>query len=163
MIHISCGGCRWLMDGYILILELYRFELKVFGDLLQGFVFGFGQVKVEVHEPNKPYATKQHKCVVEADKLLEVHVKLGHEEAEEEIHRGTYAATQVFASGIKKIQNTNIISTLYNGPRIQKVRVWLKATNLAFCGFSVTSKFLTTNVLNVKNYMLTNYFVVKNV
>lgn len=68
----------------------------MFGDLLEGFVFGFGQIKVQVHEPDESHAAEQHERVVEANKLHEVHVELGHEEAEEEVRRRTNAATQVF-------------------------------------------------------------------
>lgn len=74
-----------------------RSRREVRRDLFQRFVLGLGQVRVEVHQTADAQDAEQHERVVETDRVFEIQIKFGHEKAEEEIHRGTDAAAQVFA------------------------------------------------------------------
>lgn len=120
IIYIMMHQLQWMVGRWVqgYFHKLHRFKFKVFGDLLQRFIFSFWQTKVEVHEPDDPYAAKQNERVIEADKLLKVHVELGHEEAEEEIHRGTNTATQVFTSGNKNSKYTLVKQVHYKNCKV---------------------------------------------
>lgn len=85
-----------------MVFDFRSFPFELLCDLVERFVLGLGQLKVQIHQTDQAYGAEQNERVVETRNRFEVQIELGHQETQDEVRGRTHAGPDVFTPGTRQ-------------------------------------------------------------